>query len=150
MTLPTRERVRLVLRLLLAAAFAIAGFEHLAHPHPFIAITPGWVPDPPLVIAVTGVCELFGAAGLLIPGTRWWAGVMLAAYTICVYPANIHHALAHVAVGGTALGWGYHGPRLLFQPVIVWWALFAGGVIDWPWRRAPLPPQSLGTARTGD
>ena len=31
-------------------------------------------------------------------------------------------------------GW-YHVPRLAFQPEIVWWALFAGQVIDWPFRK---------------
>jgi hypothetical protein len=30
--------------------------------------------------------------------------------------------------------WLYHGPRLAFQPVLMWWALFCAGVIDWPFR----------------
>jgi len=34
------------------------------------------------------------------------------------------------------LGWGYHAPRLALQPVLVWWALFCAGVVDWPWRGA--------------
>ena len=61
---------------------------------------------------------------------------MLAIYAVCVFPANIKHAMDALAVGGLPTSWWYHGPRLLFQPVIVWWALFAGGVIDWPFRRA--------------
>ena len=88
-----------------------------------------------VLIMLTGLCELAGAVALLTKRLRWWAGVMLAAYTVCVYPANINHALNDIAVGGTRLGWGYHGPRLAFQPVIFWWCLFAGGVVDWPWRR---------------
>ena len=32
--------------------------------------------------------------------------------------------------------WWYHAPRLALQPVLVWWALFAGGVADWPLRGA--------------
>jgi hypothetical protein len=52
-----------------------------------------------------------------------------------VFPANIKHAVDGVVVSGTALGWGYHGPRLLAQPVIVWWALWAGGITDWPFGR---------------
>jgi len=56
---------------------------------------------------------------------------------VCVFPANIHHAIEGIAVGGTALGWGYHLPRLAFQPVIVWLALFAGGVIGWPFATRP-------------
>ena len=66
---------------------------------------------------------------------RWLAGVMLAAYAVCVYPANIKHAIDGISIGGHRLGWGYHAPRLALQPVIVWWALFAGKVVDWPFRR---------------
>lgn len=44
-------------------------------------------------------------------------------------------AIDHVAIGGPALGWWYHGPRLALQPVLVWWALFAGGVVTWPFAR---------------
>ena len=131
----TRHRLRAALRWLLAAIYTVAGILHLLRPAPFVAIVPGWVPMPLLTVQATGVCEILGAIGLVIPRLRRFAGIMLAAYAVCVFPANIHHALDHVAAGGAALGWGYHGPRLLLQPVIVWWALFAGGVVDWPWRR---------------
>ena len=43
-----------------------------------------------------------------------------------------------IAIGGNRLGWGYHAPRLAFQPVLVWWALFCSRVIDWPFRRHTL------------
>ncbi|MGI4879910.1 MAG: DoxX family protein [Janthinobacterium lividum] len=123
------------MRYLLAAIYFVAGVVHLRSPGAFLAIIPQWVPYPRDVIAFTGVCELFGAVGLLTVRLRWWAGVMLAAYAVCVFPANIRHAVDHIAIGGTTLGLWYHIPRLLFQPVIVWWALFAGGVVDWPWSR---------------
>ena len=117
---------------MLAAAYLVVGIIHLRSPDAFMPIMPDWVPFPRETVLVTGVCEIAGAVALLIPRLRWWAGVMLAAYAVCVFPANIKHAVEGVAVGGTALGAWYHVPRLLFQPVIVWWALFAGGVTDWP------------------
>lgn len=122
-------------RWLLAAAYLFVGIIHLRSPGSFLPIVPDWVPFPRDVILATGVCEIAGAIGLLVPRTRWLAGVMLAAYAVCVYPANIKHAIDNVAIGGATLGIWYHVPRLLLQPVIVWWALYAGGVIDWPWRR---------------
>ncbi len=140
----TRERWRSVLRGLLVLVYLVAGIAHLLRPAFFLAITPPWVPMPALVIAVTGVCEILGAVGLLLPRWRWWAGVMLAAYAVAVFPANLHHAFGGVEAG-VALGANYHLPRLLFQPVFVWWALFAGGVVDWPWRNAsPSPPRRRG------
>ena len=135
------ERARLILRWLLVAAFLLAGYFHLARPEPFLRITPGWVPYPRETIMITGLCELAGAIGLLIPRLRWIAGVMLALYAVCVYPANVKHAADYVAHGGGAGLW-YHIPRLAFQPVIVWWALFAGGAIDWPLRRHSYPRAS--------
>ena len=132
---PAVERARILLRWLLAIAFLVAGVLHVRNPAPFLKITPDWVPFPAQVILVTGLCEIAGAIGLCVPRLRRLAGIMLALYAVCVFPANIHHALARVAVGGSTLGWAYHGPRLAFQPLIVWWCLFAGGVVDWPWRR---------------
>ena len=134
--LPRIETLRTVLRWVLASAFLFAGVAHLRSPATFLAITPDWVPMPTTVILLTGIAEIAGAVGLLVPRLRMAAGIGLALYTVCVYPANINHALSNIAVGGSALGWGYHAPRLAFQPIIVWWALFASGVIDWPWRRA--------------
>ncbi|MBL8648883.1 MAG: DoxX family protein [Sphingopyxis sp.] len=130
-----RPSIRRALRWLLALAYAYAGYRHLATPAPFLAITPPWVPMPDAVVAATGVAELAGAAGLMIPATRQAAGWGLALYALCVWPANFHHALANIAIGGETLSWWYHGPRLALQPVIIWWALWVGGVTDWPFRR---------------
>jgi uncharacterized membrane protein len=118
----------------LAAAYLVAGVAHLRSPAGFVAITPRWVPWPHEVVAFTGVCELAGAVGLLVPWTRRAAAIGLALYALCVWPANINHALSDIPLGGVHLGWWYHGPRLALQPVIIWWALWAGGVTDWPFR----------------
>lgn len=128
-------RARQILRVLLAVAYLVAGILHVAVPAPFLGITPAWVPYPRQVIAITGLCEIAGSIGLFVPRLRWWAGVLLAAYAVCVFPANIRHATDYIEHGRGGLGLAYHIPRLLFQPVIVWWALFAGAVIDWPFRR---------------
>ncbi len=131
-----QSRLRTGLRWLLALIYALVGLAHLRGAHGFLAIMPAWVPWPLEVILVTGICEILGAIGLLIPRLRWISGVMLALYAISVYPANLHHAFGGVTVGGLPSSWWYHGPRLAFQPVFVWWALFAGGVIDWPFKRS--------------
>lgn len=127
---PTRQ----TLRVLLAAAYLLAGALHVLKPAPFLGITPAWVPYAPQVILITGLCEVAGAIGLFVPRLRWWAGMGLAAYAVCVYPANVKHALDYLTHGTGGLSLWYHIPRLAFQPVIVWWALFAGTVIDWPFK----------------
>ncbi len=127
---------RRIARWLLALAYLTAGVFHLRSPAGFVAITPGWVPFPDQVVLLTGVAEIAGAAGLLIPQLRRAAGIGLALYALCVWPANFNHAFNDIPLRGTHLGWWYHGPRLALQPAIIWWALWAGGVVDWPfWRR---------------
>lgn len=117
---------------MLALAYLVAGVAHLRSPGGFIAITPGWVPYPATVIFLTGLAEIAGAVGLMVPRLRQAAGIGLALYALCVWPANINHAVHNIAIGGVHLGWAYHGPRLALQPVIIWWALWAAHVIDWP------------------
>jgi uncharacterized membrane protein len=127
-----RERIRIVLRWLLAAFYAFAGYAHLARPEGFLAITPDWVPAPELVVALTGVAEILGAVGLIWKPVRRWAGVGLALYALCVWPANFNHAFNDITMGGVNLDWSYHGPRLALQPVIIWLALWVGEVVEWP------------------
>ncbi len=131
----TQGKWRTGWRWLFAAFYLLAGIAHIRSPAGFLAITPDWVRYPEQVIFWTGVVEIAGAIGLLIQRLRWSAGVGLALYALCVYPANINHALNGIAIGGTALGMGYHIPRLLLQPVIIWLALWVGGVTDWPFQR---------------
>jgi uncharacterized membrane protein len=124
-----------VTRWLLVLLYLAAGVLHLAVPRPFLAITPHWVPDAPLVITLTGIAELAGAAGLAqpwFPGLRRAAGWGLAAYALCVWPANVNHMLMDMARSDRGLGWAYHAPRMVVQPLLIWAALWASGAICWP------------------
>jgi len=130
------ETVRSVARLVLALAYLVAGIAHVAAPAGFERITPGWVPFAHQVVVATGICEIVGALALLfVPSLRRAAGIAFAVYAICVFPANINHAVNNIALGGTTLSWWYHGPRLALQPVVVWWALWSTGFVDWPFGR---------------
>ena len=134
------SRWRAVCRVVLALLYGLAGYMHLARPEPFLSITPDWVPLAPEVIFWTGVAELLGAAGLLQPWSapvRRAAAWGLAAYAVCVFPANINHFAMDMARPDGGLGLAYHVPRMFAQPVVVWLALWSGGVTDWPWRRRP-------------
>lgn len=127
-----------IMRWLMAAFYLAAGIVHLRTPEAFMPIMPAFVPFPREVVLATGVAELLGAVGLMIPRLRRAAGIGLALYALCVFPANIKHALEGIVLPGMPSGWWYHGPRLLLQPVLIWWALFCSGAIDWPMRR-PVP-----------
>lgn len=127
--------LRSVMRWLMAAFYLAAGLLHLRSPDAFLPIVPSWVPAPREIILLTGVAEIAGAIGLLIPPLRKAAGIGLALYALGVFPANIKHAAEGIVLAGLPSSWWYHAPRLAMQPVLIWWALYVGGVIDWPWRR---------------
>ncbi len=117
--------IRIAVRWLLAALYLLAGVIHLVNPAPFLTITPSWVPAPEAVVLLTGVAEILGAIGLVQPWSlplRRAAGWGLAAYALCVWPANINHFIMDMARADGGLGLAYHVPRMFAQPVIIWLA----------------------------
>ena len=76
----------------LAAMFVVTGVAHFAPPmrRDLIAIVPSRLPEPGLLVTVTGVLELLGAAGLLLPVTRVAAAVCLLVLMLAIFPANVY------------------------------------------------------------
>jgi uncharacterized membrane protein len=135
--------LRAFMRWAMAAFYLVAGIVHLFAPDKFLPIVPDFVPLPREVVLATGVCEIAGALALLTTRLRWLAGVMLALYAVFVFPANIKHAIEGIHLASIPDSWWYHGPRLLMQPALVWWALFCAEVIDWPWQKSLHPRQPI-------
>jgi uncharacterized membrane protein len=137
--------IRAALRWLLALFYSVAGYFHLAQPDPFLRIMPGLVPQPAAVVLWTGVAELLGAAALAQPWSdrlRRAGAAGLAIYAVCVWPANVNHFAIDMARADHGWGMPYHVARMLAQPVLIWLALWSGGVTDWPFRPRR-PPQTI-------
>ena len=128
------------MRWIIAASYVAGGIAHLAVPDILLSITPSWVPFAPQVIFFTGLFEFAAAAALVTKPLRYWAGIAMAVYAVCVWPANFKHAMDGIDIPYVSSSIFYHGPRLALQPVIAWWALYCAGVIDWPWRKRPRKP----------
>ena len=127
--------IRSALRWLLAVFYLYAGYKHLTDPDPFLSITPSWVPFPLQVIFWTGWAEIAGALALLQPFgpyLRKAAGIGLALYALCVWPANINHMMIDLARPDGGWGMGYHIPRMLAQPLLIWLALWTAEVTRIP------------------
>ncbi|WP_296083693.1 DoxX family protein [uncultured Agrobacterium sp.] len=116
----------------LACLYGFVGTMHLLWPKPFLKITPDWVPSPHLVILLTGLCEIAGALGIVTARLQRAAGIGLALYAVCVFPANIKHAIDALSSDPSVWEWIYHLLRLPLQPVLIWLPLFAGRVVRWP------------------
>lgn len=78
----------------LAAMFMLTGIAHFAPPMraDLVAIVPPRLPAPGLLVTITGVLELLGAAGLLLPTTRVAAASCLLALMLVMFPANVYAA----------------------------------------------------------
>lgn len=88
-----------------------------------IRMVPPAIPNPGLMVTLTGVCEIAGAVGLLIPRTRRAASIALILFFLAVLPANIHAAQTGVTIRGVAVTPLL--PRVALQVlfiVLVWWA----------------------------
>ncbi|MEX2128022.1 MAG: DoxX family protein [Xanthobacteraceae bacterium] len=129
---PGLDDWRACMRWGLAIALVFTGVDHLLLPVRYLPMLPDFVPYPNEIVALTGLCEIAGAFGLLIPRLRRLAGVMLAIYFVAVFPANIKNAIEGLSVEGLPSANWYYWVRLPFQPLVVWWSLYAAAVIDWP------------------
>ena len=78
----------------LAAMFVMTGVAHFvpAMRRDMIAIVPPRLPAAGLLVTITGVLELLGAAGLLYPPTRVAAAVCLFVLMMLMFPANVYAA----------------------------------------------------------
>lgn len=77
---------------LLAVVFVGAGVLHVVKPRLFEAIVPPSLPWPRALVLVSGVAEVLGGVGLLVPAVRPWAGWGLILLLIAVFPANLYMA----------------------------------------------------------
>ena len=123
---------RTVARITLGTAMVGAGVLHLTtQRQEFQAQVPDWFPlDEDLTVIASGVVEIgLGAAFVALPGRRRLVGAMLAAFFVAVFPGNI----AQYVEGTDAFGLDTDRARLVrlfFQPMLVLWALWAGGYRD--------------------
>lgn len=114
-----------ITRVGLAAFFVFAGAMHFIRPAFYIAIVPPWLPNPKLLVDISGVCEILGGIGLLVPPVQAAAGWGLFALLWAVFPANIHMAVNQVQPEGTRIPQIALWLRLPLQFVfmwLVWWS----------------------------
>ena len=91
----------------------------------FVRMMPPSIPWPRAMVAFTGVCEIAGAIGLLLPDLRRAAAYALVAFFAAVLPANIHAARAGVTLRGkpaTTL-WLRVPMQVVFIAIAMWSAL---------------------------
>jgi uncharacterized membrane protein len=120
------------LRFALAVMFLFTGAAHfLPNTRPdLVRMVPPMLPYPEHLVTLTGILELAGAVGLLIPRFTSLAAYCLAALLVAMFPANAYAAMAGVELGGRAAS-----PLVWRLPLQIFWI----GALLWVARahRAP-------------
>ena len=86
------SRIKTFFLILLSVFFTYAGIDHLVSPDFYVSIMPPWIPAHLELVYLSGVFQVMGGVGVLIPRFRAFAGAGLVALLIAVYPANLHMA----------------------------------------------------------
>ena len=115
---PAAVRVGLAAMLLFTAS---AHFTPMRHD--LARMMPPAVPYPMAMVYFTGVCEIAGAIGLLVPRTRRAAALALIVFFLAVLPANVHAARAGVTLrGAPATPLAVRIPMQALFVALTWWA----------------------------
>lgn len=117
----TSGRVKEVLRVVFSMSLIIIGIAHFVRAEQFARIVPPVFPTYPSVY-ISGVFEILGGIGLLIPSVSVAAAWGLIALFIAVFPANIYMALHNIKLDGVPQSQLLYWGRLPFQAVLIAWA----------------------------
>ncbi len=126
---------------LLAALFVVAGLIHFVFPARYMGIMPPWIPLQLEMVYVSGVAEILGAIGLLLPSMRKAAGIGLIALLVAVFPANVQMLLNAIHEGASAVHISLLVLRLPLQPLLIIWVYRAA--VAAPRMSAPNPRMIL-------
>lgn len=102
--------------------FVAAGLLHLVAPGAYLGIMPPLLPHPRALIYVSGVAEILGGIGLMVPATRRAAGIGLIVLLAAVFPANIQMLLNWRERGTSWWAELILWLRLPLQLLFIWWA----------------------------
>lgn len=129
---------RTLARWLLGAALVFTGTAHLTFARDdFVAQVPSWLPLPvDVTVVASGVVEIaLGLALLVLRRRRVAVGWIVAAFFVAIFPGNIEQFVRGTDAFGLDTDLA-RGIRLLFQPLLVIWALWSTGAWKaWPRRR---------------
>src|SRR5436309_550554 len=113
---------RPALRVVLALFFVAAGIRHFVRTQFYLDLMPPYLPWHLELVYLSGVFEIAGGLGLLVPSLRRAAGWGLVALLVAVFPANIHMFVDSLDRQGWS-AWTIIGlVRLPLQVPLILWA----------------------------
>jgi uncharacterized membrane protein len=114
--------IKTLLRWLLALFMVAAGANHFVAASTYAAMVPVELPAPLMLVYISGIAEMLGGLGLLLPATRKLAAWGLVALYLAVFPANLNMAINHLPLGDSEVPSWALWARLPLQGVLIAWA----------------------------
>lgn len=114
--------LKTALRWVLTVGMVFVGVLHFVSPAGFVAIVPEVLPAKLALVYVSGIAEIAGGLGLILPQTRRLAAWGLVALYVAVFPANINMLVNDLPLGDNHLETWQLWARLPFQAVLIAWA----------------------------
>ena len=111
-----------IFRRMMSFFMIAAGISHFIIPGQYIKIVPGVLPNPAAIVYVSGVFEILGGIGLLVPQVSALAAWGLVLLFIAVYPANLNMAINGIEIENIPNTWWFQAIRLPLQFVLIAWA----------------------------
>jgi uncharacterized membrane protein len=109
---------------LIGALFVVAGALHFRFPRAYEEIVPSYLPAHRELVAISGLFEILGGAGVMLPRTRTFAGWGLIALLLAVFPANLQMATDSARYAKLAPAWILYA-RLPLQYLLIRWVYAA-------------------------
>jgi uncharacterized membrane protein len=122
---------------LLSGFFVLAGAMHFVIPDRYDSIMPAWIPYSLAMVYLSGVAEILGGLGLLIPRLRMAAAVGLVALLVAVFPANIQMLVNAIHDHSSSVYIALLWLRLPLQPLLIVW-IYRSAIRASAQREAPL------------
>lgn len=107
--------------LVTGVVFIIAGILHFVMPKFYLQIMPPYLPQPLRLVYASGVLEVLGGAGLLLPATRTAAAIGVILLLVAMLPANVEMLRLAQQRGASAAFQAACWLRLPLQPLLMWW-----------------------------
>jgi uncharacterized membrane protein len=118
-------------RVVMGVLYVVAGTAHFVLMRTYEGIMPDYLPAHRALVLVSGVAEIVGGLGVLVPQTRRAAAWGIVVLLICVMPANVWMVQHPERYPGFPL-WAMW-VRLPLQLVLIWWAwLYTKAGVDRP------------------
>jgi uncharacterized membrane protein len=115
-----------ILRTALGMFFIFASTFHFTASEIEMKIIPPSLPWRRSAVYISGIFELLGGIGLLLPRYKRPASIGLATLLVAIVPANIYHAVLYFKKGGPPNARFYHYARIPLQVVLILVTLWSG------------------------